>query len=62
MTTHINRRLRVNWHYWGLTLWTGRVGREVFALRCLNCCCFTLGCREHWFCGLCEPCRKTIEE
>lgn len=35
---------------------------QVFALRCGLCHRLTWGCREHWFCGLCEPCRVKCEE
>jgi len=35
--------------------------REVFALRCHLCRRLTLGCRDHWLCGLCEACRASVE-
>lgn len=35
---------------------------QMFALRCSLCRRLTCGCREHYFCGLCEPCRSVVED
>jgi hypothetical protein len=34
----------------------------VFGLRCTNCWDLTIGCSEHWFCGLCDDCRVFHED
>jgi len=34
--------------------------RTLFSLRC-DCGDLTAGCRDHWLCGLCEPCREALE-
>ncbi len=36
--------------------------RQGIAFRCTQCMRFTLGCRDHWLCGLCEPCRHEVED
>jgi hypothetical protein len=33
-----------------------------WSLRCFTCSRWSLGCRDHWFCGLCERCRVRIED
>lgn len=38
------------------------VEQQLFALRCAQCQQFTLGCMEHWFCGICELCRAILED
>jgi hypothetical protein len=35
--------------------------RHLFALRCITCRALTIGCKSHWFCGLCESCRVVVE-
>ena len=40
---------------------TGSFTHEWFALRC-GCGDLTLGCKHHWFCGLCESCRQSYED
>lgn len=32
-----------------------------WSLACLRCGHLTTGCRDHWFCGLCETCRAHEE-
>lgn len=34
----------------------------LFALRCAACGRFTTGCKDHWFCGVCESCRSEMEQ
>lgn len=58
-------RLTVKWDDLGLYKRVGREGRTllgVFALRCSLCRRLTWGCRDCWFCGLCEPCRARVED
>jgi hypothetical protein len=35
---------------------------QLFALRCADCRRWTLGCKDHWICGLCERCRTAVED
>jgi hypothetical protein len=35
--------------------------KALFSLRCTMCRAWTLGCGEHRFCGLCEPCKVSVE-
>lgn len=58
-------RLFIGWKHldaaWATDWWpNGMVKQErtLFSLRCHLCFRPSLGCREHWFCGSCEPCRK----
>jgi hypothetical protein len=37
------------------------VHQQLFALRCATCGGWTLGCREHWFCGMCPSCKAHLE-
>lgn len=30
----------------------------IFSLRCAECRRFSLGCRDHWFCGMCRDCER----
>jgi hypothetical protein len=39
----------------------GRCWVQVFALRCGLCKRWALGCKDHWFCGMCEDCRYFTE-
>ena len=32
------------------------LGDEFYTLRCWECGRLSLGCPEHWFCGLCTAC------
>jgi hypothetical protein len=34
----------------------------IFAIRCCVCHRFTIGCKDHYFCGLCESCRSRTED
>lgn len=34
--------------------------KVLIAIRCSCCWRFSLGCSEHWFCGVCEACRCQV--
>ena len=55
-----------NWYNWSLSRQKAegdtRVFDQLFALKCGLCNRFTLGCKCHYFCGLCEPCRHEVED
>lgn len=34
---------------------------RLWPVRCYGCKRFTLGCREHWFCGYCRVCQRRDE-
>lgn len=36
-------------------------GKTKFSFRC-HCGQFSLGCKDHWLCGVCEPCRVALED
>lgn len=56
--------VRWDWRDWslsrrertGVNHWLG-----MFSLKCGQCLRWSLGCRDHWFCGCCEPCRLSLE-
>lgn len=55
-------RLEVDWRDLAVVRVVGpRQTVQLFALRCSLCRRLTTGCAEHWFCGLCEPCRAGAE-
>lgn len=61
-------RLAWDWKYLSLqrvvSLWPdGRphVMRELFALKCGLCRRWSMGCAEHWFCGMCPKCGETLQ-
>lgn len=33
-----------------------------YALRCNDCRRWSLGCTEHWFCGICQTCKDNDDE
>lgn len=40
----------------------GNFWRQIFGLKCGTCLRWSLGCRTHWFCGMCESCRADFED
>ena len=58
-------RLLWDWHDWSLSYRVRsepRSWQSLFGLRCGLCRRWTCGCSKHWFCDLCEPCRRKTEE
>ena len=64
--------MKLNWQWdwwdWSLSRITERwpdgkaqTTVTLFGLRCSSCKRFTFGCKDHWFCDLCESCRKRFE-
>ena len=56
-----------DWRDWSLSVnepYEGRNNfwRQLFSLRCSLCLAWCAGCREHWFCGLCDACRASAED
>jgi hypothetical protein len=56
-------------HDWSMSRVTERwpdgkpkTSKHIVAFRCASCGKPTLGCKDHWFCGLCEPCRAECED
>lgn len=59
-------RFQWDFHNWSLAWRTEHTAahtawQEMFALRCALCRAWSLGCSEHWLCGLCEPCKMNVE-
>lgn len=59
----------IDWQDWSLNRIVSRWPdgkpfelHQLFALRCGLCLRFSLGCDEHWFCGLCEACKHRPDE
>jgi hypothetical protein len=42
---------------WSVRLW--RAGANELGAVCLLCDRLTLGCKRHWFCGVCKDCDRT---
>lgn len=59
-------KLRWNWYDWSLSIIVSQTKsrhlEQYFALKCSCCKHFHIGCKDHWFCGLCESCRLIVEE
>jgi hypothetical protein len=61
--------LRWDWYDWSLSLittrWPDGAPHELttlFSLVCWHCRRFNVGrCDEHWFCEMCNDCRREIE-
>lgn len=47
---------------WLIVTWGDGDTAKDWSFACLRCGRLTLGCRDHWFCGLCEPCRAHEED
>lgn len=43
---------------WLMVSWRDRD----WSLACFSCGRFTRGCKDHRWCGLCEPCRVVLED
>ena len=35
-------------------------GTALFCLRCAYCAKPTIGCNDHWFCGMCQMCKTKV--
>jgi hypothetical protein len=49
---------------WGLWRKEAAIGgaEQLFGLKCFLCGKFSLGCKDHWFCGCCAKCEDKISE
>jgi hypothetical protein len=52
-----------DWRDWSLSRRQrqSNVWHQLFAFRCVICLRWCLGCKDHWFCGICEECRVRME-